>query len=98
LNQKSKYILLFNIYFEDFENNINYFSDGVLFIIILVSITFLEHQCFSECSSLTHISLPHSIKSFGKGCFANCQNLNEVNHPSSFGFIDNQIFFSCLSL
>ena len=39
---------------------------------ITYSVTSLGERCFRDCSSLTSITIPNSVKSLGGGCFSYC--------------------------
>jgi hypothetical protein len=97
-DQKAKYIILFNIYFEDCENDIDYFSDDTLFISIPILVTSLGNCCFQECSSLTQISLPNSITSLGYRCFSKCSSLTQISLPNSIISLGHNCFCECKNL
>ena len=53
---------------------------------------------FSQCSSLTSISIPSSVTSIGNGAFSGCSSLTSISIPSSVTSIGNGAFSGCSSL
>lgn len=45
-------------------------------------------SCFNECSSLTTINIPSTLKSIGNYCFRTCSNLKTVNITDLDKYLD----------
>ena len=52
----------------------NFIYDGITY-----SVTSLGEGCFSECTSLTSITIPNSVTSLGYRCFYGCNNLSTIS-------------------
>ena len=53
---------------------------------------------FADCSNLTEIRLPESIKTIGDAAFRNCINLQSVSMYDSVTTIGNEAFYDCSKL
>ena len=53
---------------------------------------------FSECSSLTSIDIPESVKEIGGWAFSGCTNLKSVEIPNSVTSIGEEAFYNCTKL
>ena len=53
---------------------------------------------FGDCTSLTSIHLPKSVKSIGYGAFWCCKSLTSIHLPESLTSIGNEAFSFCESL
>lgn len=62
---------------------------------ILLSI---GYQAFSNCRSLTNITIPESLKSIGASAFFGCTSLTSITIPESVTSIGNSTFRECISL
>ena len=56
----------------------NFIYDGITY-----SVTSLGEGCFSECTSLTSITIPNSVTSLGRECFFYCTGLTNIKMKSS---------------
>ncbi|EDR26591.1 hypothetical protein, conserved [Entamoeba dispar SAW760] len=63
--------------------------------IIPSSITKLEDECFSGCTSLTSINIPTTISELGDGCFCRCSSLKSINILSSITSFGYGCFYEC---
>ncbi|MCI5505656.1 MAG: leucine-rich repeat domain-containing protein, partial [Prevotella sp.] len=50
---------------------------------------------FSECSSLTSVTIPNSVTSIGESAFYDCSSLTSVTIPNSVTSIGNEAFAYC---
>ena len=53
---------------------------------------------FSDCSSLTFVTIPNNVTYIGKSAFKNCSSLTSIDIPSSVTSIGGSAFFGCSSL
>lgn len=63
-----------------------------------VSVTRIDDHSFSECISLTSITLPDSVTSIGDLAFNGCSSLNNIMIPDSVTSIGDHAFYGCSSL
>ena len=66
--------------------------------IIPNSVTSIEKEAFSYCSSLTSITIPNSVTSIGDSAFLDCISLTSITIPNSVTCIGDSAFFNCSSL
>ena len=62
------------------------------------TVTSFANSCFSDCKSLTSVSIPSSVTSIGSWCFAYCEKLKSITIPSSVTSLGEVCFFDCKSL
>ena len=53
---------------------------------------------FSDCISLTKITIPNSVTSIGELAFSGCKNLISIEIPNSVTNIELLAFYECNSL
>ena len=63
-----------------------------------VNVTSIGKFAFSDCSSLTSITIPESVTSIGKRAFRDCTNLTSITIPEGVTSIGYEAFFNCSSL
>ena len=62
------------------------------------SVTSIGGYAFSDCTSLTSITIPSSVTSIVSGAFSNCTSLTSITIPNSVTSIGNYAFNGCSSL
>ena len=65
---------------------------------ITYSVTSIDYGAFSNCTSLTEITIPNSITSIGSRAFRSCTGLTSVTIPSSVTSIGDYAFINCIGL
>lgn len=53
---------------------------------------------FSDCSEMTSITLPNTIKAIGMNAFSNCNKLSSITFPNSVTDIADRAFDNCSGL
>ena len=71
----------------------NFIYDGITY-----SVTSLGEGCFSECTSLTSITIPNSVTSLGKNCFLYCTGLTSITIPNTVRSLGMGCFSGCTGL
>ena len=61
-------------------------------------VTSIGEDTFSDCTSLTSITIPDSVTSIGAGAFTSCTSLTSITIPDSVTNIGVAAFASCTSL
>ena len=86
-----------NLYTSDRRKLISYLSKENNFI-IPDSVTSIDDEAFSGCSSLHSVTIPDSVTSIGDHAFMNCSSLQSISIPDSVTSIGDSAFESCSSL
>ena len=71
---------------------------GVKRIIIGNRVTTIGEYAFSECSSLTSVTIPNSVTTIGDKAFSDCSSLTSVTIGNSVTTIEQAAFGGCSSL
>ena len=58
----------------------------------------IGNYAFENCSSLSSLDIPDSIKEIGDGAFKGCENLKEITIPASVKKIGAALFMHCNKL
>ena len=59
---------------------------------------YIPYGAFSNCSSLTSITIPTSVTSIGRSAFSGCISLTSITIPDSVTSIEYSAFAGCISL
>ena len=58
----------------------------------------IQNYAFKDCSNVTSVLIPSSIKSIGINAFENCSNITETTIPEGVTLIGNNTFLGCEKL
>ena len=61
-------------------------------------VTGIADLAFSQCTSITTVTIPNSVTNIGIQAFWNCTSLASVTIPNSVTSIGNNAFYGCISL
>ena len=76
----------------------NTYENGKGRIIFDATVTSIGDLAFSDCSSLSSVTIPDSVTSIGSSAFYGCTSLTSVTIPDSVTSIGYEAFWSCTSL
>ena len=62
------------------------------------TVTSIGAEAFFDCTSLTSVTLPNSIRSIGKYTFGKCTSLTTITLPNSITCVGDGVFSKCTSL
>lgn len=60
-----------------------------------LSLSVLPNSCFSQCSSISTITLPINLNSIEESCFMDCISLSEVVFPAKLNSLADSCFSNC---
>lgn len=85
---------------KSYRNNIvsHYYKDGKGVIEFEKDLTFIEDSIFMDCTSLTSMTLPHSIEKIGDRAFGWCYKLTSIDLKTKIQAIGNGAFCYCYNL
>ena len=63
-----------------------------------LNVTSIGESAFSDCTSLTSVTIPDSVTSIGDSAFYNCTSLTSVTIPDNVTSIGDSAFSDCTSL
>ena len=82
--------------------NANYigcnFSNGIGYLLFDRPLTLIGNYSFSDCISLTSITLPETLILIGNEAFSNCPSLSSITLPENLTHIGGSAFQNCSSL
>jgi len=61
-------------------------------------ITSIGNGTFAQCTNLSELNIPGSVKSIGVGAFQNCTGLTNINFGEGIKLIDDGAFYGCHKL
>ena len=76
----------------------NYIRDFVRIVKIQNDVTSIDAGAFSDCNSLTSITIPNSVISIGNSAFSGCSSLASIVIPDGVISIGDYAFMYCDSL
>ena len=76
----------------------NSYENGVGTLVVVGKISQIPNSAFSNCDSLTSVTIPDSVTSIGNYAFYDCTSLTSVNIPDSVTKIGYEAFRYCTSL
>ena len=79
----------------------SYFASGELVIPSTYNglpVTRIGNSAFSDCTSLTSVTIPDSVTSIGNEAFLGCRNLTSITIPDSVTSIGSSAFRNCTNL
>lgn len=62
------------------------------------AVTAIGDEAFANCTGITELSIPDSIKTIGSHAFYGCTGLQQVTLPNKLEYLGDNAFFSCSSL
>lgn len=63
-----------------------------------VTVTSLGESAFSDCTSLTNITIPMGVTNIGDAAFRDCKGLSSITIPNSVTTIGETVFYGCSGL
>ena len=73
-------------------------KDNIKKVVIEDGVTSIGDSAFSDCRSLTDITIPGSVTSIGMSAFSDCSSLASITIPESVTSIGNYAFYNCTGL
>ena len=73
-------------------------ADVVLDTYCGLPVTAIAAEAFANCTDMTSITIPSTVKSIGQGAFRNCSGLTQVDIPEGVTELSLELFSGCTSL
>ncbi|MBE5737965.1 MAG: leucine-rich repeat domain-containing protein [Clostridiales bacterium] len=73
-------------------------STEIIIAIIDSDCKFIDGATFSDCSSLTSVTIPNNVTYIGNSAFSGCHSLTNIIIPNSLTYIGPAAFYGCSSL
>ena len=82
----------------DYSWNTPWYNRTVRNVVISSGVTTIGSSAFSNCSSLSTVTLPETLRTIGGSAFSSCNKLKSITIPDSVKAIGNSAFFNCANL
>ncbi|MBQ0126101.1 MAG: leucine-rich repeat domain-containing protein [Clostridiales bacterium] len=86
------------IFGADHSSNNGAYVPSSLKTVVVTDATNIDNEAFRDCSSLTSITIPSSVKSIGDDAFIGCSGLTSITIPDRVASIGNYAFRNCSNL
>ncbi len=63
-----------------------------------IPVTYIGYEAFKNCTSLTSVTIPDSVKTIGDSAFSGCTSLTAITIPDNVKTIVEHAFHGCTSL
>lgn len=81
-----------------FGHNNEWYVPDSLKTVVITSATNIGESAFSDCTNLTSITIPDSVKSLGLHAFSRCSSLTNITIPDGVTSLTSSVFYGCSSL
>ena len=81
-----------------YSNRSPWYGQNIKRIIIDDSVTSIGNEAFSDCSSLTSVTIGNNVTIIGNSAFSDCSSLTSVTIPNSVTTIGYSAFGGCINI
>ncbi len=67
-------------------------------VVLDEGITYIQDSIFQNCTGLTEVMMPSSLRTIGHGAFQGCTSLAEITIPDGVTTIEDRCFMGCANL